>query len=43
MAHITKYIKGRGGEVVMVNGDTVYVSSRKKNEFLEMIKNHKVE
>lgn len=42
MTHITKYIKGRGGEVVMVNGDTVYVSSRKKNEFLEMIKNRKV-
>lgn len=34
-----KYIKGRGGEVEMVNGDIIYVSSRRRDEFLGMLKN----
>lgn len=39
MARVVKYVKGRGGEVVMDNGDTVYVSSRKKDEFLTLLNN----
>ncbi len=39
MARVVKYVKGRGGEVVMDNGDTVYVSSRKKDEFLALLNN----
>lgn len=39
MARVVKYVKGRGGEVVMDNGDTVYVSSRKKDDFLALLNN----
>lgn len=39
MARVIKYVKGRGGEVVMDNGDTVYVSSRKKDDFLALLNN----
>jgi two-component system, LytTR family, response regulator len=37
MAQVVKYVKGRGGEVIMTNGDTVYVSSRKKDDFLSLL------
>ncbi|MBL7778644.1 MAG: response regulator [Chitinophagales bacterium] len=33
--HITKYIKGEGGQVVLSNGETVDVSRRKKEELLQ--------
>lgn len=33
--HITKYIKGEGGQVVLSNGKTVDVSRRKKDELLQ--------
>ncbi|WP_422105321.1 LytR/AlgR family response regulator transcription factor [Winogradskyella sp.] len=32
---VTKYIKGRGGTLIMVNGDHIPVSVRKKNDFLD--------
>ena len=35
--YIQKYIRGEGGQVVLQNGDTVYVSRRKKEEFLRLI------
>jgi two-component system, LytTR family, response regulator len=34
--YIRKYIRGEGGQVVMENGDTVDVSRRKKEEFLNL-------
>jgi two-component system, LytTR family, response regulator len=34
LAHVTKYIKGEGGYVVMRDGSSVEVSRRKKNELL---------
>lgn len=37
ISHISKYIKGRGGEVEMSDGSILYVSSRKKDEFLGML------
>ncbi|MBP7238932.1 MAG: response regulator transcription factor [Saprospiraceae bacterium] len=40
MAHIQKYIRGDGGQVVMQNGDTVDVSRRKKEEFLRLMVNN---
>ncbi|MFC0603644.1 LytR/AlgR family response regulator transcription factor [Winogradskyella pulchriflava] len=33
--HVEKYIKGRGGTLIMVNGDSIPVSVRKKNDFLD--------
>lgn len=42
MLHVVKYVKGRGGEVIMANGDIVYVSSRKKNDFLDFLKTRQV-
>lgn len=33
--YVTKYIKGRGGHLIMSNGDTIPVSVRKKNDFLD--------
>ncbi|HRH66292.1 MAG TPA: LytTR family DNA-binding domain-containing protein [Bacteroidia bacterium] len=35
--HIVKYVKGEGGYVVMVDGSTVDVSRRKKEDFLEQL------
>ncbi|MCB0736694.1 MAG: LytTR family transcriptional regulator, partial [Bacteroidetes bacterium] len=31
---VTKYVRGDGGYVVMSDGETVYVSKRKKEDFL---------
>jgi two-component system LytT family response regulator len=36
--HISKYVKGRGGYIVMNDGSSVDVSVRKKEEFLEILK-----
>jgi two-component system LytT family response regulator len=36
--HISKYIKGDGGQIVLSNGTTVDVSRRKKEEFLKLIR-----
>ncbi len=33
--YVEKYIKGRGGTLVMSNGDSIPVSVRKKNDFLD--------
>lgn len=33
--YVEKYIKGRGGTVIMTNGDSIPVSVRKKNDFLD--------
>ncbi len=35
--HIKNYVKGDGGQVLMVNGDSVIVSKRKKEEFLNRL------
>jgi two-component system, LytTR family, response regulator len=36
-AHIQKYLKGEGGQVVMRNGEALDVSRRKKDEFLKAV------
>lgn len=36
--HLEKYIKGKGGFVVMDNGATINVSSGKKQDFLEALR-----
>jgi two-component system, LytTR family, response regulator len=35
--YIQKYIRGEGGQVIMQNGDSIDVSRRKKEEFLNLI------
>lgn len=35
--HIKNYVKGDGGQVLMANGDSVIVSKRKKEEFLNRL------
>lgn len=35
--HIRKYIRGDGGQIVLVNGDSVDLSRRKKEEFLRIL------
>jgi two-component system LytT family response regulator len=37
LSHIKKYIRGEGGQVIMLNGDVIDVSRRKKDEFLKLI------
>ncbi len=37
LKHVTKYIKGEGGYVVMSDGDTVEVSRRKKSELMSKL------
>jgi two-component system, LytTR family, response regulator len=37
LAHIKKYLRGEGGEVIMKNGHSVPVARNKKAEFLERI------
>lgn len=37
LTHVTKYIKGDGGYVVMCDGESVEVSRRKKNELLSKL------
>lgn len=39
LSYIKKYIRGEGGQVVMQNGDVIDVARRKKEEFLNLIKN----
>lgn len=35
--YIKKYVKGEGGQVVMVNGDVIDISRRKKEEFMKLV------
>ena len=35
LQHIKKYVKGRGGYVIMSNGEKIEVSARMKKEFLQ--------
>ena len=35
--HVTKYLKGRGGEVVMSNGEIIPVAQRSKTDFLKKL------
>jgi two-component system, LytTR family, response regulator len=37
LSQIKKYIRGEGGQVVMLNGDVIDVARRKKDEFLKLI------
>nr|WP_299070970.1 LytTR family DNA-binding domain-containing protein [uncultured Allomuricauda sp.] len=37
MAHVTKYIKGEGGYVIISNNNHLNVSRRKKDQFLQML------
>jgi two-component system LytT family response regulator len=37
LKYIRKYVKGRGGEVLMSDGTVIYVSSRRKDEFLHVL------
>jgi two-component system, LytTR family, response regulator len=37
LTHVTKYLRGDGGQVMMQNGDMVDVSRRKKDEFISLI------
>lgn len=38
MNHVTRYIKGKGGQVKMINGKIVDVSLRKRDEFLSRLR-----
>lgn len=40
LKYVNKYIRGKGGLLVMKNGMQVAVSSRKKAELLELLKSH---
>jgi two-component system LytT family response regulator len=40
MKHIKEYQKGEGGAVIMTNGSTLDVSRRKKEEFINKVKQH---
>jgi Response regulator of the LytR/AlgR family len=40
LRHIKKYVKGKGGHVVMQNGATLTVASGQKDLFLEMLREH---
>jgi two-component system, LytTR family, response regulator len=37
LAYVQKYIKGRGGYVILKNGQSLIVSSRKKDEFIDRL------
>ena len=39
LRHITEYIKGRGGKVILTDGKILDVSTRKKHDFLEAFNN----
>jgi two-component system LytT family response regulator len=39
--HILKYTKGKGGYVTMSNNIAIDVSTRRKNEFLNLVLNNK--
>ena len=36
LRHVRRYVRGRGGQVVMADGSTVSVAARKRDAFLEM-------
>jgi two-component system, LytTR family, response regulator len=36
LSHVSKYIKGDGGEVVMADGTSIAISRRRKDDFLKM-------
>ncbi|MDR6464561.1 LytTR family DNA-binding domain-containing protein [Chryseobacterium sediminis] len=38
LQHVEKYIRGRGGYIIMSDGTSLQVSQRKKDEFLRIIK-----
>lgn len=38
MNHVKQYIKGKGGQVIMINGKILDVSSRKRDEFLSRLR-----
>ncbi len=40
LKHVTKYIKGEGGSVIMSNGAELEVSRRKKQGFMQMLSNY---
>lgn len=39
LTHLQEYIKGKGGQVIMSDGSSLDVSTRKKNDFLQKIEN----
>jgi two-component system LytT family response regulator len=39
MQKVEKYIRGRGGKVILTGGTSVEVATRKRNDFLEKLKN----
>ena len=41
LRHIDKYMKGRGGSIVMNNGKLIEVSTRRKDAFLELFSSRK--
>ncbi len=40
LKYIVKYIKGKGGSVVLEDGEEIYVSVRKKNDFITALKKY---
>lgn len=38
--HVVKYVRGRGGYLLMQDGSKVEVSLSRKDEFLDLVKNH---
>lgn len=38
MMHVSRYIKGRGGQIVLSDGTVISISVRKKTGFLELLK-----
>jgi two-component system, LytTR family, response regulator len=41
LSHVTRYIKGDGGQVTLVNGEIIDVARRKKEEFLKLLARHR--
>lgn len=41
LQHVEKYIRGRGGYIIMSDETSLQVSQRKKDEFLRIIKRMK--
>lgn len=40
LKYVQRYVKGKGGSVILDNGDEVDVSVRKKNDFISELKNY---
>ncbi len=38
LAHVRKYVKGRGGYVVMVNGDNLAVSRSSREKLMKLVR-----